>query len=726
MTSTTNPNEQSSRDDDDNNNNNNNNKARHWNLLYHALSPSAVRESVDQYSTIHEQQQDDWEQECRKYEELIDGIPRRNYPNARGIVEDTSLYPYHDALYPLLDAYDFFLLDQQDSVPTTSALDGPAEALPPSPIPLEHRIYINTYVDDDEDDEEEEEEMTRPSHSVEGYTPASVQSTLFSLVQSNLLQITTDDSDITRNYEVVCSNFFRYLQELLDETLTHAEALDLPLEAYYNKCQEVIDSTNEYWWVQARRPIIAQTVSDDSTNTLGAWYPDTCSLGPEHLPINRKERTTVLLRVLRHAVSEVQRDLRLASAVSVQLARHHDFDDIRVLQEYLIICNMGYVHCDNECDFGDQDENEYDDDDKEKPDHYCFERQAFDEIIVQSIMFGMTFVTFDHALALASFVRFTFRREFGHLLEMPEDANVHQKRKMHLKRKALVRRAEDDDEDGWISSPHQVPIDLIDSVIHTLGIRGAMERKRMLRAIREAQETSGEEFGSRKSLLVHALDSFHNCLAALVDIGEAAIQMLPSSARFYTVASSVVKMLCNMLVESEDYLFFPSDPRQGTEPNSDTENGSPEDKGRDEEADEEGEEEGEEEEEEEDSDDEEDEEDEYIGLKDEKLEEMRLCCATRFSDRIHQATKFVKGLPAVATVDRISADDDGSLVVDTQALIDAIKWSCLGRPHEDIRDVVRGLFVRDMVAVRTAGCGYSDFLLWCRFDCTPLDPVMFW
>jgi hypothetical protein len=33
-------------------------------------------------------------------------IPRRNYFNPQGIVQDASLYPYHDAFYNLIDAYD--------------------------------------------------------------------------------------------------------------------------------------------------------------------------------------------------------------------------------------------------------------------------------------------------------------------------------------------------------------------------------------------------------------------------------------------------------------------------------------------------------------------------------------------------------------------------------------------------------------------------------------------
>jgi hypothetical protein len=44
----------------------------------------------------------------QKEEEKKIAIPRRNYYNPQGTVQDPSLHPYHDAFYILLDAYDCF------------------------------------------------------------------------------------------------------------------------------------------------------------------------------------------------------------------------------------------------------------------------------------------------------------------------------------------------------------------------------------------------------------------------------------------------------------------------------------------------------------------------------------------------------------------------------------------------------------------------------------------
>jgi hypothetical protein len=59
-------------------------------------------------------------------------------------------------------------------------------------------------------------------------------------------------------------------------------------------------------------------------------------------------------------------------------------------------------------------------------------------------------------------------------------------------------------------------------------------------------------------------------------------------------------------------------------------------------------------------------------------------------------------------------------------LMNAVAIALEARPHNDIKDAVRGLFIQNMVDVRFSGIGYGDFMLWCRFEVTPLDPVMFW
>ena len=46
-------------------------------------------------------------------------------------------------------------------------------------------------------------------------------------------------------------------------------------------------------------------------------------------------------------------------------------------------------------------------------------------------------------------------------------------------------------------------------------------------------------------------------------------------------------------------------------------------------------------------------------------------------------------------------------------------------PIQDVVDLVRSLFVRDLVDVRQCGCGYGDFLVWCGLETLPLDPLLF-
>ena len=46
------------------------------------------------------------------------------------------------------------------------------------------------------------------------------------------------------------------------------------------------------------------------------------------------------------------------------------------------------------------------------------------------------------------------------------------------------------------------------------------------------------------------------------------------------------------------------------------------------------------------------------------------------------------------------------------------------QPPRDAQDVVRGLFMRDLVDLKVSGCGYGDFLSWCHLPFSP-EPLLF-
>ena len=82
---------------------------------YRPLEYTAVRQEVETLKNLSVANLEEWKQEESVYEESFYDLdsngshvvetPRRNYQNDRCKVKDPTLYPYHDACYPLLEAY---------------------------------------------------------------------------------------------------------------------------------------------------------------------------------------------------------------------------------------------------------------------------------------------------------------------------------------------------------------------------------------------------------------------------------------------------------------------------------------------------------------------------------------------------------------------------------------------------------------------------------------------
>lgn len=629
----------------------------------------------------------EWEDECAKYEQFetvrnIPGAtyrPRRNYANRDGTVQDPLLYPYHTALYPLLDAYDPLFVDTKQPMERN--------VIQPCSIRIADRVYRNQYDDDEEDDDDDEE------IEVEGYTPASVQSTVRALVQESLSP---------REYE--CGDFFLLLQSVIDDSMARLDS--------YAEEQQLCNAVdrNLFFVQEASKDVIVSDVDTPSgpsnrrkkkNKSHNALKKSKYGVG--HLPVDARERSDVLLRLLRHSMSELQRDHRLAAAVAVTLMRFRDFDDVDVLRRFLTVCCLEYVPCGCE---------------NVPVDHICSERRALDEILAQSLVFGISIMTHQHAVALAGFCRHTFDRETGHLLlNDADETSFEEKQKILVKRNAFIRRA-DEDEDADFTSSKKVPIDLVTSVVRSLGARGMLERRRLLKAL------SDPDCSIPDPVLVQSINAYYNCIKALVDVGEAVIKYLPASDRFYPVASSIPSMFCCLLAETELPLFQTGDETYPTNGPVDSENVSEaeEESGDDVASDENPDEVDDDDEDDDDEDGEDEGPPDYWAQRDPNLGKLRLCTESRFADCIAKASQLdlLRRDPSLS--------DNAGAIISLSPLATRIIKSLLGRPPSEIHQVVRGLFVRDMVNVRDAGCGYGDFCLWCRFDdeCTPLDPALFW
>jgi hypothetical protein len=675
----------------------------------HGLWEESILEAaVKAYGIIESVLEKQWEEECAKYEEFepvlnipgfaVDGQrPRRNYANPEGTIQDPTLYPYHTSLYPLLDAYDPLYEEEEEvgggdasELLLDSAVEKPVGAAalallkqpvdptsrPPNPLGLQQRIYRNTYVVDDHeaDDDEEDEDM-------EGYTPASVQATIRTFIDGTLVY--PDD--------YAGSSFFELLSQLVAHCLADEPAFTVEREmrkrgfdrtAYFYAAAVHPVPVELAPMVETRRMLLLQQQQQQGQHSGSKASALVPFYGIEHLPLVPAWRSDVLLRLFRHSLSELQRDYRLALAVAVTLFRYRDFDDVNVLCKFLAIYDLEFgplYDVEDECM------------DMVPPvDPLRFERWFFGFHIHSMIGAGMLAVTRQHAVALSGFCWYAFDREMGHLRSKsqlfapssvgdasgePERMSFEEKQKRRVKRYAFKRSAEEDNDAAFTSSK-KVPVGLILKIIRALGYRGVSEKQRLVKVINGDPSNLPPE-----DVLLQALESYSNCLLALVDIGEAAIKLLPTSDRFYNIASYLVFAFVQLLVDGGEKLSFtPAMPPSEMDDESDQHLPH------------------------------------YLADQLDTLRGLRLSSSSRFANCIADATNR----------ESILKNPQATSVVAGPDVIFKIDKILNGRPPDYVHDVVRSLFVRELVDVRVAGCGYSDFCLWCRFDCTPLDPALFW
>jgi hypothetical protein len=599
---------------------------------YERLSSAEVQIQADLADVVSREMESIWEEECAKYEEtiavIIDGksrkVPRRNYANQKGEVTDPTLYPYHTSCYPLLDAYDH-LYDGPGQKQPIEAL-----AVQPCPVPLDVR----------------QDTLDRGNFNLQGYLPSSLHCIIETMVQNNV------DWPVLEEFPQVL--------RLLQESQFHNN------KYMGNKIPDDGDEYESFFSYTALEDIEFPSLAldeddDEDAMSLMSRFVRNKKYGPGHLPTERKERAALLLNLLRHSMSELQRDHTLATAVIVRLMRHHDLDDVTILRQLLAILCAEYVVCDMEGE-------------DEPGDHFCGTWQLFIQRLPLVLAFGITFMTREHATAIAGFVRATYFREFGYVLDDPESSDVKQKGKSLMKRNLLSLRGEDDVVAFGRTGTTSVPVDLVLGITMALGVRAAIDRRRLVSLL---EVYSGSMVMDSRGI-AESLDSYYNCLSALVDIGEASVLILPCNARFFRQASCLVRSLCRALVETG--ANFLEDDLVETGVYSEQHNTF------------------------------------YLAHAQMELFESRLSSPLRFTAGISEATSKFQSFPK-ATISHTNEFDQ---------FMNTVAIAVNARPHNDIRDAVRGLFVRNMVDVRFSGLGYGDFMLWCRFEVTPLDPVLFW
>eukprot|EP00977_Amphora_coffeiformis_P005556 scaffold1170_cov174-Amphora_coffeaeformis.AAC.40 len=557
------------------------------------LSKEVIDSECLIYENLAKRLSDEWERECAKYEDTMnvkfDGkkkkkkVPRRNYVNREARIKDPSLFPYHSSCYALLDAYDN-LYDKTNQQPVSKDAV-PPHCFPPPPV------Y-----------------PTRPraDGDISGFLPCTFRSVAAAIFRLEQVQEFFDAGDELSKYMDLL------MQSGMKDYVLRGGVDRPPFDA------------------------MLQTVLQAQPVPLFIISSSQC--GPVDLPDDPSELKEILLKLLKHALSEIQRDHILAKAVLSRLFAEGHMEDVECLRKVLVLLASDFItSCELPCD--------------EPEDHVCEEWENFRNSLF--VVFGNVAVTLteDHGVALAAFVRHLFLREFGHLA-LDVNHSFGEKMKNQLKRNLIVSR-EDYDDREIDDSASAIPTPLVLAVAAGLRRRACIEHERIRGFLEEQSTLTSEE------KILSSIRSYKVCLSALTSIANGIVTLLPPVERFYGMASGVIFDLAVSLIGHEYDVA-----------------------------------------------------DSYMGVEHEEL--ASISSPFRFADNVRQAAT-IRAQRSFPTRDCHSV---------REKVLNQCRQIVLGRPPDEIRDVVRKIFLRDMVHLQDTWFGYGDFLIWCRFEVDPLDPVL--
>jgi hypothetical protein len=618
-----------------------------WQGRWDAVTYERLEGEIQLFQRVHTLLQNRWMKETKKYEKTIKVtiddnwgagrktlvVPRRNYFNSQGIVQDPTLFPYHNSLYNLMDCYDRLNCANMDIIPLSADV---IRFTPPTLLsenPFEFLEWDNV------------ESPVFPSCS----ELAIALSTGCNLTEyeANYLQEQAIQAHYLQEHAIQAPSKFWFMIS----TNLGFHRFNFP------HLNEVIDSDE---WYAKVMPNIKET----------AQVEFKLSFGPEYLPRDRLERSEILLKLIRHSLSEMQRDFKLAAAVLTLMIRLRDLDDVTVLRKLLVVIDSEYFPCGKPCDHS------------EAVDHDCSDWSEFyRQFWIHVLPLGLSSFTQEHSLCLAGFVRHTFLREFQSYVPELNSNSVAGRRKSLLVRAVVSRQvdAEENDRGRGGDIVGKIPVAFIEALILSLGQRGVLERDFHFSSLNQSSSPATVD------QFCLSLRSYQWIVWTLVSLAHSAVQLLPESEYCYGIASAIVQSLCRCFCEVPY-----------TKAWNDLDGSS-------------------------------------SGLRDRapmpnnwdrfhvpsSLNIMApLRYANHFLDSAAKNSKETFHIPEAILQNDI-AGPYRSFWQEFYCMFDE-------QPRRDVLEAVQGLFLRNLVDVRESCVGYGDFLVWCEFEVTPLDPILFW
>lgn len=318
----------------------------------------------------------DIQEECKKLQSTADAVKAtwsaevlayegtsNNKPNSLGDVADETLFPYHNALYPLLDCFDGLEGNRKNVADNTNII-------PPSPAPLPFRESLNG----------NRRKMSAPTIDAHGVDIIEVQ--LVDVLSNSAWSIRNAVMPQDRQEQFANEN--KSNNQLENEQ--HEQQQQPPVRQGNNDEQRHI---NPRFWNILMNPkleithVASSNISipsllddggfgdDDESNNLSSngnlarnftflsWWEQTIINERRGAVSSTTARATVpsfvYLKVLMHSLSELQSDHRLARALLLHLTDckscSDDFDGeeesgLECLRRLLSVLSFGCTSCD--------------------------------------------------------------------------------------------------------------------------------------------------------------------------------------------------------------------------------------------------------------------------------------------------------------------------------------------------------------------------------------------
>lgn len=313
----------------------------------------------------------------------------RNHPNSQGTVTDPLVFPYHHSLYALLDCYDSIKQEEDDV--GTSNIKEEAIIISPSqaPNPFTRNGYRRSKFTPRLDPNGFRIEELG---FLEGHLPNSAWAIRESLMpcqrKMEFLRFRTDqekgdrssslEEERIRAQEAVglpngeeadlASSRPRFWKLLTSATNGPNSNLSLenvslgPIDVeldddFVDKDMPIASNARDFsfltWWEHEVVSNPNRTTTEGSSHSVS---PKETSM--EYFLANSPEEASmVLLRVLKHSMSDLQRDFKLARAVLLLIADLYLMDGdnsessmgLEILRRMLVIISLEYIHCNGSC-----------------------------------------------------------------------------------------------------------------------------------------------------------------------------------------------------------------------------------------------------------------------------------------------------------------------------------------------------------------------------------------